>query len=125
MNTTPTKTNPRSLKKTIAQIYNKINQRFYDTGVVSQRIQILDDCIIIFAQQKRIAALNVLSKNYKELTILADAALIAEFKAQLKEEMEAATGLRVLSVLKDYDPNSNHACSIIIFDRASLAKELD
>lgn len=125
METTSTRTNPRLMKKTIAQIYNKINQRFYDTGVVSQRIQIFDDRIIIFAQQKRIAALNVLSKNYRELTVLADAALIAEFKAQLKEEMEAVTGLKVLSVLKDFDPETNHACSIIIFDQTGLKEDLD
>lgn len=120
MNTTLTTAEIRLLKKTIAQIYNRINQEFYATGVVSQRIQVLDDRIIIFAQQKRVPAFSVLSKNFKELTMCADAALIAEFKIKLKQEIEAVTGHRVISVLKDYDTETNHACSVVIFDRENV-----
>ncbi|MCM3739726.1 DUF2294 domain-containing protein [Oceanobacillus luteolus] len=123
MNTILTKAESRLLKKTIAQIYNKINQEFYATGVVSQRIQIFDDRIIIFAQQKRVAAFHVLNKNYKELTMYADAALIAEFKVKLKQEIEEVTGHPVVAVLKDYDSETNHACSVIIFDKESFTLE--
>ena len=69
MNTILTKAESRLLKKTIAQIYNKINQEFYATGVVSKRIQIFDDRIIIFAQQKSVVVFHVLIKNYKELSM--------------------------------------------------------
>lgn len=121
MNATLSPTETRLLKKTIAQVYNRINQEFYGTGVVSQRISVLSDRIIIFAQHKRIAAFTALSKNFKELTTYADAALIFEFKAKLKLEIEAVTGHPVISVLKDYDTVTEHACCVIIFDRENMA----
>ena len=121
MNTTLTTTETRLLKKTIAQIYNRINQEFYATGVVSQRINIFDDKIIISAQQKRVPAFTVLSRNFKELTTFADAALIVEFKMKFKQEIEAVTGHRVISVLKDYDAETEHACCVVILDRENLS----
>ncbi|WP_084178991.1 Na-translocating system protein MpsC family protein [Virgibacillus alimentarius] len=100
----------------MAQVYNKINQEFYATGVRSQRILILDDRIIIFAQHKRVQAFKALSKNFKELTTYADAALISEFKFKLRDSVEELTGRTVISVLKDYDTKSEHACCVIYFN---------
>ncbi|HLQ73313.1 MAG TPA: Na-translocating system protein MpsC family protein [Bacillota bacterium] len=111
-----TSTEIRTLKRDIAQVYNRINQEFYATGVVSQRINLFDDRLIIFAQHKRVQAFTALSKNFQELTTYADAALIVEFKAKLKQEIEDVTGYKVLSVLKDYDSKTEHACCVIIFE---------
>lgn len=110
-------TDNRVLKKTVAQVYNRVNQEFYATGVVSQRVNAYQDRLIIFAQHKRVPALEALSKNFQELTISADAALIVEFKSKLKKEIENATGLRVITVLKDYDTVSEHACCVVIFEK--------
>lgn len=118
MNTASTET--RTLKKSIAQAYNKVNQEFYATGVISQRINVCCDRLIIFAQHKRIPAFKVLSENFKELTAYADAALIVEFKSRLKKEIEEVTGYKVTSVLKDYDPETEHACCVIIFDEKNI-----
>lgn len=123
MNVTLTSTETRLLKKSVAQIYNRINQEFYDTGVVSQRINVLYDRIIIFAQHKRIPAFMALSKNYRELTAYADAALISEFKVKLKQEIENVTGHQVISVLKDYDTETEHACCVVIFSKNNLPIE--
>ncbi|WP_240510162.1 Na-translocating system protein MpsC family protein [Virgibacillus profundi] len=117
MNVAFSSTDTRVLKKTIAQVYNRINQEFYATGVVSQRINVFSDRIIIFAQHKRIPAFTALSKNFKELTTYADAALISEFKSKLKQEIEEVTGHRAISVLKDYDTVTEHACCVVIFDK--------
>ncbi|OZU87803.1 DUF2294 domain-containing protein [Virgibacillus indicus] len=117
MNVTLTANESRLLKKTIAQAYNRINQELYATGVVSQRINFLYDRVIIFAQHKRVPAFTALSKNFKELTAYADAALISEFKAKLKQEIEELTGHSVVSVLKDYDTVTEHACCVVIFDK--------
>lgn len=109
-------TENRLLKKDIARVYNRINQDFYATGVRSQRIEIIGNKVVIFAQHKRVPAFSVLSKNFRELTTYADAALITEFKIKLKEEIELLTGNRVISVLKDYDTVTEHACCVIIFE---------
>lgn len=120
MDVTLTSTETRLLKRNVAQVYNKINQEFYATGVISQRVDVFYDRLIIFAQHKRVPAFTVLSKNYSELTTYADAALIKEFKAKLKNEIEEVTGFPVISVLKDYDTETEHACCVIIFDRKIL-----
>ncbi|MFZ3579005.1 Na-translocating system protein MpsC family protein [Virgibacillus sp. DJP39] len=118
MNATSPET--RSLKKNVAQAYNKINQDFYATGVISQRINVFCDRLIIFAQHKRIPAFKALSENFRELTTFADAALIVEFKSKLKKEIEEVTGLKVVSVLKDYDTVTEHACCVIIFETKNI-----
>ncbi|MFD1040268.1 Na-translocating system protein MpsC family protein [Virgibacillus byunsanensis] len=115
-----TSTETRLLKKNVAQAYNKINQEIYATGVISQRINVSCDRLIIFAQHKRVPAFTALSKNFKELTTYADAALIAEFKSKLKKEIEDVTGLPVISVLKDYDTETEHACCVIIFEEKNF-----
>lgn len=120
VNSTLTSTEIRLLKRNVAQVYNRINQEFYATGVVSQRINVFNDRLIIFAQHKRVQAFAALSKNFHELTTYADAALIVEFKAKLKKEIEEVTGHSVVSVLKDYDTETEHACCVIIFENNIL-----
>jgi uncharacterized protein YbcI len=106
-----------SLKKDIAQLYNKVNQEIYGVGVKKQRIEISQNKLMIFAQHKRVPALKTLSKNYAELTVTIDAALIKEYKARFKEQIEMIFGLRVLTILKDYDPITENACTIVYFDQ--------
>jgi uncharacterized protein YbcI len=102
-----------NLKKDIAQLYNKVNQEIYGVGVKKQRIDISHNKLIIFAQHKRVPALQTLSKNHMELTSSVDAALIAEYKAKFKEQIEQIFRLRVITILKDYDPITENACTIV------------
>ncbi|MFD1706747.1 Na-translocating system protein MpsC family protein [Siminovitchia sediminis] len=117
MNGTSTEIEIRTLKRDIAQVYNRVNQEFYATGVRSQRVDIQENRVIIFAKHKRVTAFKALSQNFWELTTYADAALIVEFKAKFRKIIEDVTGMKVLSVLKDYDPDSEEAVCVIIFDQ--------
>jgi uncharacterized protein YfbU (UPF0304 family) len=71
--------------------------------------------VIIFAQHKRVQALKMLSKNFHHLTISVDSALIAEFKSLFKVHIEETLDLKVRTILKDYDPVTEEACTIIYF----------
>ncbi|GLB61330.1 DUF2294 domain-containing protein [Cytobacillus sp. NCCP-133] len=102
-----------TFKKDLAHIYNRINQEIYGVGVKKQRIEIFDDRVIIFAQHKRVQALTMLSKNYNQLTISVDSALISEFKSLFKVHIEQTLHLDVKTILKDYDPVTEEACTII------------
>jgi hypothetical protein len=106
----------QSLKKDLAQIYNRVNQEIYGVGVKKQRIETFDDRVIIFAEHKRVKALEMLSKNFQHLTISVDSALIVEFKALLKGYIERKLHAKVKTILKDYDPGTEEACTIIYFD---------
>ncbi|CAM3728437.1 hypothetical protein GCM10009865_27220 [Aeromicrobium ponti] len=104
-----------TFKKDLAHLYNRINQEIYGVGVKKQRIETIDDRVIIFAQHKRVQALKMLSKNFHHLTISVDSALIAEFKSLFKVHIEATLDLEVRTILKDYDPVTEEACTIIYF----------
>lgn len=105
-----------ALKKSLAQLYNRVNQEIYGVGVKKQRIECLDDRVMIFAQHKRVQALQMLSRNFQTLTISVDSALIVEFKSLLKGYIEDALHIKVKTILKDYDPVTEEACTIIYFE---------
>ncbi|MGA9174575.1 MAG: Na-translocating system protein MpsC family protein [Thermoactinomyces sp.] len=97
----------------MAQVYNKISQEMYGVGVKKQKIEIIDDKIVIFSENKRIPALSVLRDKYSELTLSADAALIREYKIRLKEQLEKLLNLKVATILKDYCPETEAACVVV------------
>ncbi|QED47729.1 Na-translocating system protein MpsC family protein [Cytobacillus dafuensis] len=105
-----------TFKKDLAHLYNRVNQEIYGVGVKKQRIETFDDRVIIFAQHKRVQALKMLSKNFQLLTISVDSALIVEFKSLFKVQIEETLHLKVKTILKDYDPLSEEACTIIYFE---------
>ncbi|QQK77209.1 DUF2294 family protein [Salicibibacter cibarius] len=104
-----------NLKKELSQIYNKINKEVHGLGVKKQKIETFDNTVVIFGEHKRNPALNALNNQYKELTLAADAALVMEFKDRLKAEIERHLGIGVFTVLKDFDPESEYACTVIHF----------
>lgn len=106
----------QSLKKQLSQLYNEVNQEIYSTGVSKQKIDIQDDRIVIYAQTKRSPLISVLSERYPELTLSVDGALASEYKRRLKESFEKQFGLKVSNIFKDYDPISEHACTVIYID---------
>ncbi|OYD09112.1 Na-translocating system protein MpsC family protein [Paludifilum halophilum] len=110
-------------KKELAQLNNQISQEMYRIGVKKQKIEILGDKIIIFTEQKRIQALTVLGEKYSELTFNVDAALVREFKIRLKDRLEEKFGLKVRTILKDYDPLSEAACIVIYLDHPFEQKQ--
>ncbi|MDQ0252900.1 uncharacterized protein YbcI [Evansella vedderi] len=105
-----------TLKKQISQLYNKINQEIYGVGVKKQKIEIYQNAILIFSEHKRVTALNVISDRFPELTLSTDAALIFEYKKRLKEKIEDSLQKKVLTVLKDFDPVTEQAFTVIHFE---------
>ncbi|WP_245838770.1 Na-translocating system protein MpsC family protein [Marininema halotolerans] len=105
------------MKKELAQLNNQVSQEMYGIGVKKQKVEIMGDKIVIFTEQKRIPALAILDGKYDELTLSVDAALVREFKERLKSHVEMQFGLTVRSILKDYDPETEVACIVILLDR--------
>lgn len=102
-----------TLKKKLARLYNKVYQDMFGLGVRSQRVELFNDKIIIFGQHKRVPALDVLGNRFHELLHSVDAALVTEFKRNFKDEVERLLNVAVLTVLKDYDPDTEFACTVI------------
>ena len=104
------------LKQEIIKAYNAINQEMYVVGVRQQRVEIFQDKILIVAEHKRIPVLAVLDGVAPDIACLADIALVRENKRKLAASLEAIVGVKVVTVLKDYDPATTLAATLIVFD---------
>ncbi|MCL6547453.1 MAG: DUF2294 domain-containing protein [Alicyclobacillus sp.] len=104
------------LKQEIIKAYNSVNQDMYAIGVSSQKVDFLGDKILISAVHKRIPALKALDEEYRLLTIAVDAALVECNKKQLAARIEEIVGAPIKAVLKDYDPRTELAMTVVVFE---------
>jgi uncharacterized protein YbcI len=93
-----------------------VNQGIYAIGVSQQRIDIFGDKILICAVHRRIPALKALDKPNRALTKMVDAALIELNKQELARRVEDIVGIKIRAILKDYDPYTEMAATVIIFE---------
>ncbi|TYP49211.1 Na-translocating system protein MpsC family protein [Thermosediminibacter litoriperuensis] len=101
-------------KQEVMKINNQVNEEMYGRGLDWQKIEIIGDKIIIIALNRRISVLKHLDNKDAFTARLMDLALLNEFKIRLKKYFEEATGLKIRSILKDYDPVNQLAGTIII-----------
>ncbi|WP_079474861.1 Na-translocating system protein MpsC family protein [Marinococcus halophilus] len=101
------------IKQQIAQLYNRVNQEMYEVGVKTLKVELLQNKCIIFAEHKRVPALRALEQGNRALAEQVDAALVDEFKKRLHHLLVKEMELPVRTVLKDFDPASGAASTVI------------
>lgn len=106
-----------SLKQELIKDYNELNLRMFDIGVKSQKVEIVGDKILLFAFHKRIPSLKHLDECNRLITRMTDVAIIDSHKEHFKKLVENKYGMRVISILKDYDPVLELAVTIIVLDQ--------
>ena len=104
-------------KQELIKDYNNINLRMFDIGVKRQKIDIIGDKVLILAYHKRIPSLKFLDETNRSITRMTDMAIIDAYKEHLKKTLEEKYGMKVLSILKDYDPFTELSATVIIFDQ--------
>ncbi|MBM7573402.1 Na-translocating system protein MpsC family protein [Aquibacillus albus] len=104
-----------ALKQEIIRVYNSINQEVFSIGISSHRIEILGDKVLIFVNHKRIPALKSLDTSKRELTRLVDRSLMEVTIDKLADELFKLIGIPIETILKDYDPYSQKAVTVIYF----------
>lgn len=112
---TPRRT-PGELKQEILRVYNAVNQGIAGVGVSRQRVDLLDDRILILAQHQRVKALAALDPTRRDITREVDVALLDEGKRRLAQEFRDKIGLAVRVILKDYDPSTEIAATVVVLD---------
>lgn len=108
---------PGELKQAILRVYNATNQSVWGAGVREQQVELLGDRILIVAWHQRVPALASLDRTQRSLTREVDAALIDEFKRRITVALRDELGLDVRAVLKDYDPDTQLACTFVLLDQ--------
>src|SRR6478752_862977 len=74
-------------KKKIATLYTQISQEIFNVGVNTQKIDIIDNKILI----------------------------LAKYKKMLKQKVELLFDIQVTSLFRDYDPVTENSCTVICF----------
>lgn len=101
------------LKQHLAKDYNRVNMCIFAGGVISVKIDIIQDKILILANHKRIAALEYLSKENSIVSDLADNYLVKSFKKEFNKILVNDYGFDILSLFKDYDAQSELSLTTI------------
>ncbi|HJH23924.1 MAG TPA: Na-translocating system protein MpsC family protein [Paenalcaligenes hominis] len=101
------------LKQALTRDYNRVNMAIFSGGVISLKIDIVQDKILILANHKRVAALDYLSKENAIVSDLADNYLVKSFKKEFIKLLENDYGFDILSLFKDYDTRSELSLTVI------------
>ena len=103
-------------KQEVLRINNKVNMEVFKQGLLSQRIDVFRNEVVITAKNRRV---NVLAFGAldKQTTDMMDRALIVRHKKVFAEMMRDELGVTVLSHMKDYDPDLEISASVTIFER--------
>lgn len=102
-------------KKLLSRLYNEVNKEIYGFGVKQLTISIEDHMILILVKQQRIIALNALELRHAPTKMAVDSALHSEFKLRFLEKLEAVN-MKAITILRDYDPSTEWASTIVITD---------
>lgn len=98
------------------RVYNAVNQGISGVGVSRQRVDLLDDRILIVAEHQRIRALAALDDDRPDVTRMVDVALVDESKRRLLTQLRESLGLPVRVILKDYDPVTQLAATVVVLE---------
>lgn len=105
-------------KQEIMKVNNAVNMEVFAQGLKHQKVEVLQDKVLIVAHNNRVKVLSVAEKKDAMTTRMLDIALINEFKERflvaLEEHFE---NIKVLSHMKDYDPKLEISISVTIMDR--------
>jgi hypothetical protein len=101
-------------KQELIIINNNINEEMYGRKLDWQKIEISRDKIIIIGLNRRISLLKNLDGKDAFTARLIDLALLNEFKIRFKKIFEKKFGLKIRTILKDYDPINQIAGIMII-----------
>ena len=102
-----------AFKQEIMRLHNTVNLAIFGQGLRWQKVEILDDKVVIIANNKRVSALKALDPTDRLTTQLIDLSLLVEFKKRFREELEAELKLPLTAVLKDYDPETEISMCIV------------
>ncbi|QGG48016.1 hypothetical protein FTV88_1918 [Heliorestis convoluta] len=101
-------------KQQIQTINNKTNMEIFQTGLLWQKVEVIDDAILLITRNKRVPALQALDQKDRITTRLIDQALLEEYKERLKKALVEQLGIDFVTIFKDYDPDTEISVTIII-----------
>lgn len=103
----------KEFRRRLFQIYNGVNQDIYGFGVMKLRIAFVEDMVLFRTTHNRVRALQALETCAPELKRSVDYELFSEFKRRIAIRLANETDLVVSSILRDYDPTTETAVTVV------------
>lgn len=104
-------------KQEIQRINNKANMEVFKQGLLSQRVDVIRNAVVITAKNRRV---NVLAYEEVDMRVTEsmDRALIKRYKKVFAQMMREEMGIEILAHFKDYDPELEISVSVTLFDQS-------
>lgn len=104
-------------KQEILRIYNAINQKIFSAGVKQQRVDFLDNKILIMSRNSRVPILKLLDGDHPNATRRIDQLLFQVFKREIRQALEQRFHLNIVAILKDYDAETEFSGTVVVLER--------
>lgn len=105
------------LKQDLLRVYNAINKKIFNVGVKQQKVDFVGNKIIIVSRNSRVPVLKLLDENYPLSTRQLDHLLFQVFKQEIKACLEAQFPFKIISILKDYDAETEFSGTIVFLEK--------
>ncbi len=105
------------IKQDIIRCYNQINQKLFNVGTKWVKVEISGCYIFIVAKHRRAAGNAVIDRKVPFLSRMVDVVLLDEFKENIRTELSRQFNFDIQSVLKDYDPHTELAGTLIVLNK--------
>ncbi|ANA81564.1 hypothetical protein PVOR_10639 [Paenibacillus vortex V453] len=105
------------LKQDLLRVYNAINKKIFNVGVKQQKVDFVGNKIIIVSRNSRVPVLKLLDENYPLSTRQLDHLLFQVFKQEIKTCLEAQFQFKIISILKDYDAETEYSGTIVFLEK--------
>ena len=104
-------------KQDVLRLYNEVNMKIFQTGVRQQKVDVIGNKILIMSINRRIPVLQLTDTIDPGVSSVVDRVLQRQFKEEFRALLEAKYHMQVISVLKDYDVETEQAGTIVIFEQ--------
>lgn len=104
------------LKQDLLRVYNAINKKIFNVGVKQQN-DFVGNKIIIVSRNSRVPVLKLLDENYPLSTRQLDHLLFQVFKQEIKASLEQQFQFKIISILKDYDAETEFSGTIVFLEK--------
>ncbi|AYB45657.1 DUF2294 domain-containing protein [Paenibacillus lautus] len=105
------------LKQDLLRVYNAINKKIFNVGVKQQKVDFVGNKIIIVSRNSRVPVLKLLDENYPLSTRQLDHLLFQVFKQEIKTSLEEQFPFKIISILKDYDAETEFSGTIVFLEK--------
>jgi uncharacterized protein YbcI len=105
------------LKQDLLRVYNAINKKIFNVGVKQQKVDFVGNKIIIVSRNSRVPVLKLLDENYPLSTRQLDHLLFQVFKQEIKASLEEQFQFKIISILKDYDAETEFSGTIVFLEK--------